>query len=99
MIFIRYYIAVFICILISLFLAIPVIAQEDTAKTSIVIVPLEGKDVPSYIPMIVERLFAAKIDKTNAYFIFDREIFTKLLIDNDIELPKIINDSIALEIG
>jgi len=90
-----------ICIILifTLFVGIPVFAQDDIEKNNIVILPLEGKDVPTYIPMIVEKLFAAKIEKTEAYFIFDREIFDNILKENDITLPKKITDEIALEIG
>ncbi|MCK5674485.1 MAG: hypothetical protein KAH95_13985, partial [Spirochaetales bacterium] len=62
-------------------------------------VPMGGKDVPSYIPMIVDRLFEAKIDKTGAYSIFTREELTAILKENEISLPDSINEGTALEIG
>ena len=89
------------CILvtITLFPGVNALAQDTIDKNNIIILPLEGKDTPTYIPMIVEKLFKAKIDKTEAYFIFDRDIFDNLLEENEITLPKNISDEIALEIG
>ncbi len=95
----RLILVVHIIIIFTLFLGIPVFGQDDIEKNNIVILPMEGKDVPTYIPMIVEKLFAAKIDKTEAYFIFNREIFDNILKENDITLPNAITDEIALEIG
>ncbi len=86
-------------IILTLILSVSIYAQEDFQKKSIVLIPMGSEDVSSYIPMIVERVFASKIAKTEAYFVFDREILEKLIIENDIILPNIITDEIALEIG
>lgn len=99
MIFNRYFNAVCILITLSFFSGMPLFSEDVVEKKNIVIVPLEGQDVPLYIPMIVERLFSAKIDKTGAYLIFDREAFDSILKENEIELPGNITDKIALEIG
>lgn len=89
----------YIIIIFTIIFGIPVFAQDDIDKNNIVILPMEGTDVPTYIPMIVEKLFAAKIEKTEAYFIFDREIFDNILKENDITLPEKITDEIAFKIG
>ncbi len=73
--------------------------KADYTKSPLLIVPLEVVDTPSYVPMIVERLLSTKIDSTDAYFVFDREIFDSILLKNDIVLPKIITKDIALRIG
>jgi hypothetical protein len=74
-------------------------ASDATEKPAIILVPLGGEDVPSYIPMIVDRLFEAKIDKTEAYSIFTREELAAILKENDIILPESINEETALKIG
>ncbi len=74
-------------------------AGTDYTKSPLLIVPLEVLDVPTYVPMIVERLLSTKIDSTDAYFVFDREIFDSILLKNDIVLPEKITKDIALKIG
>lgn len=92
---------IFICV-------IPVFTQEVSAneaasngneKPAIILVPLGGEDVPSYIPMIVDRLFEAKLDKTEAYAIFTREELAAILKENGITLPDNITDETARKIG
>ncbi len=95
----RYFILTVLIILVSFFEVSFLYSQEDSGKPSIVIVPMAAKDVPSYVPMIVERLLAAKIDKTGAYFIFDREVLDKILSTNKITLPENISDDVAAKIG
>ncbi|MCK5674824.1 MAG: hypothetical protein KAH95_15700 [Spirochaetales bacterium] len=89
----------YILTIITFFWGIPVFAQDDFVKKSIVLVPMGADDVPSYIPMIVERLLAAKIDSSDAYFVFDREIFDNILKEASITLPQKIDDETALKIG
>ena len=98
----------YIIILLTLTTAVPAFAEDGSGnvatsdaneKPAIILVPLGGDDVPSYIPMIVDRLFEAKIDKTEAYSIFTREELAAVLDENDITLPETINEEIALEIG
>ncbi len=95
----RYFILTVLFLGFSFFELSYLFAGEEPGKTSMVIVPLDAKDIPSYVPMIVERLLAAKIDKTDAFFLFDREAFDKLLTSNDITLPKNITEEIAEKIG
>ncbi len=93
---------IYIIIFFSLGSVISSFAEEgsdDITKPGIILVPLGGEDVPSYIPMIVDRLFEAKIDKTEAYAIFTREELAAILKEKDITLPDYITDEIALEIG
>ena len=72
---------------------------DKNAKPGIILVPLGGEDVASYIPMIVDRLFEAKIDKTEAYAIFTRVELAAILKENDITLPDNITDETARKIG
>ena len=83
----------------TFFSVLSIYAEDVPSKKSIVLVPFGGEDVPSYIPMIVERLLASKIESSNAYFVFDREIFDGILEANSITLPNKISDEIALKIG
>lgn len=76
-----------------------VTGSEGTAKPGIILVPLGAENVPSYIPMIVDRLFEAKLDKTEAYTIFTRVELESILKENDIILPDYITEETALEIG
>jgi len=95
----RYFFLTVFIIGVSFFEVSFLSAQEDPGKTSIVVVPFTTKDVPSYVSMIVERLLAAKIDKTDAYSIFDRETLDNILNTNEITLPKNISNEIAAKIG
>ena len=97
-----------IILIITLVATYPLAAEEgketelssgENGPTAIILVPLTGKDVPSYIPMIADRLFASKMDKTQAYSIFNQEDFSSILNEEEIQLPKIITEDIALQIG
>jgi hypothetical protein len=89
----------YITIIITLLISVPVFGQESFPKKSIILVPIGADDVPSYIPMIVERLLALKIDSSDAYFVFDREIFDNMLKEASITLPQKIDNATALKIG
>ncbi len=104
----RQLLPLYLILLLTLFAVFPVSAEdgvgtkaviEENDKTAIILVPLAGRDVPSYIPMIVDRLFDSKLDKTQAYSIFNQEEFSAILDKEGIDLPKIITEDIALQIG
>ncbi|MDA3938047.1 MAG: hypothetical protein PF693_01895 [Spirochaetia bacterium] len=99
----KQFLPLYIITLLFIISITPVQAEEevivDDLKSAIILVPLAGKDVPSYIPMIADKLFDSKLEKIDVYTIFNQEEFSAILNEEEIELPKIITEDIALQIG
>lgn len=65
---------------------------DKAEKPSLAIIPVFSKDVPIYIPKVVDKLVDAKIEKINTYQVLPKEDLEKFFGDNGIELkslPKI----------
>ncbi len=62
-----------------LFLVLTGVSAEDTAvtkdsrKPTLVLLPLISKDVPVYIPKVVDKLLEAKLEKINTYTLLPKE--------------------------
>ena len=62
---------------------------EGTVKPVLAIVPVFGKDVPVYIPKVIDKLMEAKIEKIDTYRIMPKEELQKFFDDNGIVLKTV----------
>lgn len=62
---------------------------DKAEKPSLAIIPVFSKDVPIYIPKVVDKLVDAKIEKINTYQVLPKEDLQKFLGENGIELKSL----------
>lgn len=61
----------------------------NAEKPALAIIPVFSKDVPAYIPKVVDKLIDAKIDKINTYKVLSREELQRFLDENGIALKSL----------
>lgn len=63
--------------------------EAEETKPVLAIIPVFSRDVPVYIPKVVDKLLDAKIEKIGTYSIMDRDLLQGFLDDNGIVLKRL----------